>query len=168
MTRIAVIRHYPTAWNAEARLQGQTDIPLTASSRATLETLRMPLPWREARLFASPLQRAQETAHILANGRQVILDDRLIEISWGDWEGALAQDLLADPASGFRPTHEWDLETSAPSGESMKDAWKRVVWSSIGDFAAKLSILTTTISGQVRRRGFRLGTSITPFLHKVC
>ena len=103
MTRIALIRHYPTEWNAKARLQGQTDVPLAESSRDTLATLRMPMPWRQARLFASPLLRARETACFLADGREVIQDDRLIEISWGEWEGALAADLLADPTSGFRP-----------------------------------------------------------------
>ncbi|MEM9059968.1 MAG: histidine phosphatase family protein [Pseudomonadota bacterium] len=125
MTRIALLRHYPTAWNAEARLQGQTDIPLTEKARETLSGLQMPMPWRSARLIASPLSRASETAHLLADGRVLSHDARLIELSWGEWEGALAKDLLMDPASGFRPTHEWDIDTAAPGGESMAQAWSR-------------------------------------------
>lgn len=125
MTRIALIRHYPTEWNAQQRLQGQVDIPLTDEARSTLASLRMPPPWDSARLIASPLTRAAETARLLAHGRTVIHDARLMEISWGDWEGQHAKDLLADPASGFRPTHEWDRDTKAPKGESMREAWDR-------------------------------------------
>ncbi len=125
MTRIALIRHYPTEWNARQRLQGQVDIPLTEDARGALASLRMPSPWDAARLIASPLIRAAETARLLAHGRPVALDVRLMEISWGDWEGQHAKDLLADPASGFRPTHEWDCDTKAPNGESMREAWER-------------------------------------------
>ncbi|MEL6998110.1 MAG: histidine phosphatase family protein [Pseudomonadota bacterium] len=126
MTRIALMRHYPTAWNAEARLQGHTDIPLTDKARETLAALRMPAPWDRAHLIASPLSRASQTAHLLAEGRDVAHSARIIELSWGEWEGALAKDLLRDPATGFRPTHEWDRDTAAPGGESMAQAWDRV------------------------------------------
>ncbi|MEM7059040.1 MAG: histidine phosphatase family protein [Pseudomonadota bacterium] len=125
MTQIALIRHYPTAWNKEARLQGQTDIPLTDAARETLTGLKMPVPWGQARLIASSLSRAVETARILADGRPIVEDRRLMELSWGDWEGHQAKDLLADAASGFRPTHEWDADTKAPGGESRNEAWAR-------------------------------------------
>ena len=68
MTQIALIRHYPTAWNAEARLQGQSDIPLNDASRAKLASLALPAPWDQARIVASPLKRAEETAQLLAGG----------------------------------------------------------------------------------------------------
>lgn len=126
MTRIALMRHYPTPWNAEARLQGRTDVPLSDAARETLTGLAMPMPWRTARLIASPLGRAQETAAILSAGRSIETDARLTELSWGTWEGQRAEDLLADPASGFVPTHLWDRDTRAPGGESMRDAWTRV------------------------------------------
>lgn len=125
MTRIALLRHYPTSWNLEARLQGQTDIALADEARATLQTLALPKPWGKARIVSSPLVRARETAEILAQGRPVEIDVRLVEISWGDWEGQRAEDLLADPSSGFTPTHEWDADTKAPNGESGREAWAR-------------------------------------------
>ena len=126
MPQIALIRHFPTAWNAEQRLQGRTDIPLTDAAAAELAGLALPPPWDRARLIASPLTRAAATAEILAQGRPVTHDDRLVEISWGVWEGRQAKDLLADPLSGFRPTHEWDADTCAPGGESQRQAWTRV------------------------------------------
>lgn len=126
MTQVALIRHFPTDWNKEQRLQGRTDIPLAADALAELGQLQMPEPWRSARLFTSTLTRAVQTATSLADGRTPIHDDRLIEISWGDWEGQCASALMADPGSGFRPTHEWDLDTAAPGGESMRAAMQRV------------------------------------------
>ncbi len=126
MTPIALMRHYPTAWNAEQRLQGQTDIPLTDVARETLTGFRLPSPWDQARLIASPLSRAVETAGILAEGQEIETDPRLVELSWGEWEGQRAKDLLADPDIDFRPTHEWDWTMRAPGGESAADAWARV------------------------------------------
>lgn len=125
MTRVALIRHYPTEWNKQARLQGQADIPLTEDACATLATLKMPRPWDTARLYSSPLSRAIHTAKLLSEGRSIHQDARLIEMSWGEWEGALAKDLILDTSTGFRPTHEWDRDTKAPGGESMQDAWER-------------------------------------------
>jgi len=126
MTRIALIRHYPTAWNAERRLQGRSDIALTDAARATLRGLAMPAPWNGARLIASPLARARETAELLAAGRRVETDARLVELSWGAWEGRTADDLLADPTANFRPTHEWGPDAKAPDGESAREAWRRL------------------------------------------
>lgn len=126
MTPTALIRHFPTAWNAEQRLQGRSDIPLTAEARAKLATLRLPAPWNAARIVSSPLQRAYETAQILADGRPIVTDPRLVELSFGQWEGRTASDLLADPAVDFQPTHLWDADTKAPGGESSREAWVRV------------------------------------------
>lgn len=122
---IALLRHFPTAWNGEQRLQGRTDIPLTDAARETLRALMLPPPWDTARIVASPLSRAFETAKILAQGRRVDTDERLVEQSWGDWEGQQAYKLLADPNSGFTPTHDWGPDTKAPNGESAREAWAR-------------------------------------------
>lgn len=126
MTCAALLRHYPTAWNGEQRLQGRTDISLTEEARATLKGLRLPVPWDKARIVSSPLSRALETATILADGHPVGTDPRLVELSWGEWEGKQAKDLLADPSTGFRPTHEWGPDTKAPGGESATEAWGRL------------------------------------------
>jgi probable phosphoglycerate mutase len=126
MTRIALIRHFPTDWNAERRLQGQTDRPLTDAARAELQALALPPNWQDAAIVASPLSRASETATILARGARIRIEPRLVELSWGAWEGRTATDLLADPASGFRPTGEMGWTDRPPGGESPADAWGRV------------------------------------------
>jgi len=126
MTRIALLRHFPTSWNREYRFQGQTDIPLTEESRQQLRGLAIPAPWSTARIIASPLSRADETARILARGRAVALDPRLVEISFGDWEGLHGTDLLADPDSGYVNVEDWGWRRRPPGGESPWDVWERV------------------------------------------
>ena len=125
MTSAALLRHFPTQWNAERRLQGRTDIPLSSEARSLLRTLRLPKTWIDARIVASPLGRARETAEILSS-EPVSTDPRFVELSWGDWEGRTARDLARDPKIDFRPTHEWDRDTKAPNGESAREAWERI------------------------------------------
>lgn len=126
MTRIALIRHFPTDWNAEGRLQGRTDRPLTDVARAELAGYALPPPWDGAAVLASTLSRARDTAVALAEGRPVQTDARLVEQSWGVWEGRRSEDLLADAASGFVPTFRMDPEIPAPGGESQQDVLARV------------------------------------------
>ncbi|MEM6745146.1 MAG: histidine phosphatase family protein [Pseudomonadota bacterium] len=127
MTRIALLRHFPTAWNAEGRLQGRTDIPLSAASREALAALALPPPWTDGPFIASPLARAQETARALAPpGAQIALDPRLTEFDFGEWEGRVGADLLADPACAYGPVETWGPDFRPPGGESVSELAARV------------------------------------------
>lgn len=126
MTEIALLRHFPTDWNAEGRLQGRIDRPLLPEARIQLAALTLPPPWDSCAILSSPLSRALDTAHALADGRPVATDPRLVEVAWGDWEGRLSADLLAEPASGFVPTAHLAWHDRPPGGESAADAWARV------------------------------------------
>lgn len=67
MTKIALIRHGSTAWNKEKRSQGQTDNPLDQEGReqALLLAVRLSEETWDA-IYASDLERASETARIIA------------------------------------------------------------------------------------------------------
>lgn len=88
--RLYIIRHGETDWNIKKRFQGRTDIPLNEEgrrlARITSEALR-DVPF--ARIYTSPLKRAYETAMIIKGTREipVIEDQRIIEISFGIYEG---------------------------------------------------------------------------------
>lgn len=92
MTRICVVRHGQTSWNVEGRLQGGSDIPLNdigreqarRGARDLAGAVRGPVT-----LVASPLSRAYDTAADIAAelGVQVHTDSRLVERSYGVWEG---------------------------------------------------------------------------------
>ncbi|SDX51028.1 probable phosphoglycerate mutase [Albimonas donghaensis] len=115
---IGLLRHFPTLWNEEGRLQGRTDIPLAPASRAALATLALPPRWRGLPVICSPLGRAVETAEALAAGAPIRLDDRLVEMHMGDWEGRIGADLLADPDCAYRPVEDWGWDFQPPGGET--------------------------------------------------
>ncbi|MGM0586155.1 MAG: histidine phosphatase family protein [Pseudomonadota bacterium] len=117
MIEIGLLRHFPTRWNAEGRLQGRADIPLSEEGRAALARRRLPERWRGLPVIASPLSRARETAEALAEG-PVTLDPRLVEMDMGDWEGRIGAELLADPACPYCAVDSWGWDFRPPNGES--------------------------------------------------
>src|SRR5689334_2650946 len=84
---LIAIRHAPTEWNAAKRLQGRTDVALSAEGIAAAKTWRADRSWDRYRVLASPLKRAQETARLLFPARDIALDPRLMEMDFGAWEG---------------------------------------------------------------------------------
>jgi probable phosphoglycerate mutase len=68
MSLLALIRHGATDWNAERRLQGRADRPLSAAGREAVRLWRVPSLLDAAAWVTSPLERARETAALL--GRQ--------------------------------------------------------------------------------------------------
>lgn len=115
---IGLVRHFPTEWNAEGRLQGHTDIPLSAEGRAALAGARLPARWRGCGVVASPLARAWETATALAESGAPVAEPGLREMSFGQWEGCIGAELLADPSCAYRPLEEWGWDFTPPNGES--------------------------------------------------
>ncbi|TYP77534.1 putative phosphoglycerate mutase/uncharacterized phosphatase [Paenibacillus methanolicus] len=81
-----VVRHGQTEWNAQNRVCGRTDIPLTAKGEEQARAIAASLADRHFdAIIASPLARARRTAEIIANARGVHItkDDRLIEQHYG-------------------------------------------------------------------------------------
>lgn len=126
--RLAFLRHGPTGWNKMGRIQGHTDVGLSAEGQTLMAGLRLPPALtKNARIFASPSLRARQTVEALGLA-QPTLDARLMEQNWGRWEGLsragiLEQDgpdafLKAGSARGeaFRP----------PGGESTGELHARV------------------------------------------
>ena len=95
-TRIVFWRHGRTAWNAERRFQGQTDVPLDetgiAQAHAAARSLSRLAP---ARIVSSDLSRAQATAAALAEltGLDVRTDPGLRETYAGEWQGLTRSEL---------------------------------------------------------------------------
>ncbi|WP_026851481.1 histidine phosphatase family protein [Glaciibacter superstes] len=67
MTSFSIVRHGQTDWNLHKRIQGSTDIPLNSTGRAEAAETGVRLRDRHwDRIVTSPLQRADETARIIA------------------------------------------------------------------------------------------------------
>jgi broad specificity phosphatase PhoE len=126
MTKLLIVRHGETEWNAAGRVQGHDDIPLNEQGRAqvtaTAEALReTPV----AAAYASDLERAAETGRILAapHGLEVVVTPCLRERCWGTWEGrtmAEIEEIDAAMAGRWR-NHEWVNPEMAEEYEALQD-----------------------------------------------
>ena len=124
MTQLALLRHGPTAWNAEGRLQGRTDIPLTAEARAALACLALPAPFHGWRALTSPLRRCCQTAAAL--GLAARIEPALIEMDWGTYEGRRLAELRAAGGAGFAAAESRGLDFQPPGGESPRQVQARL------------------------------------------
>jgi broad specificity phosphatase PhoE len=97
-TRLLLIRHGQSEWNALGRWQGRADPPLTDFGRAQAAAAALRLEDVEA-LVSSPLARAHETARIMADALGLaegveVMDD-LIERDCGEWTGLTVAEIDA-------------------------------------------------------------------------
>ena len=137
------VRHGETDFNVEGRLQGRRDTDLNARGRqqaADCGELLRELFARDERqsadfaYMASPLKRARATMEILRatlglDPRGYDIDDRLLEITYGEWEGLRLPEIDARYPGLLqeRERNKWDF--APPGGESYRqltgriDAW---------------------------------------------
>ena len=96
-TRILLVRHGQSEWNAAGRWQGQQDPPLTDLGRRQALAAADTIGSIEA-VFASDLQRAMETATIIASTigvLPVLVDAGFRERCAGEWEGLTRAEIEA-------------------------------------------------------------------------
>ncbi len=101
---VLLVRHGETPWNRDGRYQGRTDIPLSPDGEAQVRALGQRLAHLPIDIaIASPLSRAKNTAQAILAGRTtpLELDEGLLEISHGQWEGKLASDIELSHAEMF-------------------------------------------------------------------
>lgn len=126
MTRLLALRHGPTAWTREHRIQGHTDTPLSAEGREAVAGWSLPPPFDgEVPAFVSPLRRAQETAALLGLA-QAQVEPALIERSWGDWEGLRLADLKRRFGAETADPDRAGLDARPPGGESPREQMVRL------------------------------------------
>ncbi len=137
-TRIYLVRHGESTWNAQRRWQGVADPPL--SEAGVEQAGRLARRLRSAGLaavYASPLQRALQTARIVAEacGLAPRVVEGLREVSFGEWEGLPAEEV--ERRYGPLLSRWWvrpDL-VRIPGAEDLEEARRRVM-EAVGDVAA--------------------------------
>jgi probable phosphoglycerate mutase len=134
------VRHGETDLNTQRRLQGRRDTVLNAHGRwqaaecgALLRDLfardhRQP---EEFKYISSPLKRARETMEVLRatlglEPREYEVDERLVEIAYGEWEGLTLTEIEAQSAGVLtqRERDKWDF--APPGGESYRQLADRI------------------------------------------
>jgi glucosyl-3-phosphoglycerate phosphatase len=96
--RLLVVRHGESTWNAEERLQGQLDPPLSEQGREQAAALGRAVDlmgFESERIVCSDLTRARETAELLGV-RPGRFEARWREIDIGAWGGRPAAEVDAE------------------------------------------------------------------------
>jgi broad specificity phosphatase PhoE len=118
VSSLVFVRHGQTDANRDGVLLGRLDPPLNDAGRAQAVAVAEKLAKLEpASVLTSPLVRARETAEIVAKqfGLEVVVDERLIEIDYGEHDGALLGSLPHDLVHLWRT----DADFAPPGGESL-------------------------------------------------
>lgn len=128
MALLGMIRHGRTAWNGEGRLTGRADIPLTEQGRGDLAGLGPPEELNGAQWHVSPLLRARQTAAIISGGdRDIRIEERLVEMDFGAYEGRTLEELRVDPDTDMAANEGRGLDFLPPGGESPRMVQHRLL-----------------------------------------
>jgi probable phosphoglycerate mutase len=127
--RLFLARHGEVLSNRELRYVGSRDEPLADSGLRQAEGLAAALaPLPLSAVYASPLLRAQETGRRIAEARKVplLLEPRLREQSFGEWEGLTRAEVLERDRERLL-SWEADLGTAPPGGDSLQSVQERAL-----------------------------------------
>lgn len=147
MTRILVVRHGQSEWNADGRWQGQENPPLTELGRNQAREAAAAIGAVEA-IYASPLDRATTTAVIIAEQLglgPVIMSPGLMERHAGEWQG-LTRDQIEVAYPGYL-----DAGTRPPGWEDDGEVEARVLGAltEIADTHADADVLAVAHAGVI-------------------
>jgi probable phosphoglycerate mutase len=122
---IAFVRHGQTELNRGGRLQGRLDAPLSELGLAQAAALGRGFAAEPVvRVYTSPLRRACDTAAAIArtHGLAVDIDEQLVELDYGEWDGLALGDVAPRDWAAWRA----DPEFALPGGERLVDVTRRV------------------------------------------
>ncbi len=123
--RLALLRHGDTAWSAEGRIQGRSDVPLSDAGRAALRAFAGSDLLQGMRVVTSPLARCVETATLIGAPRAE-REPRLVEMSWGAWEGETLAELRSRLGEAMRANEARGWDFRPEGGESPREVLARV------------------------------------------
>lgn len=127
--RLCLVRHGETDWNARGLLQGWLDVPLNARGLAQAQALARQFQGRGfTRLWSSPLQRARQTAAVIAErlGLELRVHEGLRERHFGQLQGQAKADLALSQPALMAAIQARDPAVVFPGGESMEAFAARV------------------------------------------
>ncbi|MBI2885658.1 MAG: histidine phosphatase family protein [Chloroflexi bacterium] len=148
-TRVYLIRHGETDWNAEHRAQGHTDVELNEVGRRQAAALAQALQDAPLRaVYSSPLKRALETAQMVAasHGLPVETQQDLKELDQGELEGLVPEEMRRRHGEVLRRWNAGDTSVRLPGGESMEQVQERA-WAAVWGICARHPEQTVAIIG---------------------
>jgi len=128
-TRICVVRHGETAWNAEGRIQGELDVPLSAVGHAQARAVANALAGEDfAAIYSSDLGRARHTAEATAHLRRqpINLVAALRERHYGVFQGLTYEEAQRRHPEEFAGHRRRDPDLALGDGESLRQLEVRI------------------------------------------
>jgi len=129
MLQVYLVRHGETQWNAERRIQGQSDSPLTAKGeQQAWQVAERAKALGITHVIASDLGRTRRTAEIIADccGCEITLDARLRELDMGVLEQRPIESLTEEEEQWRRQLVNGTSDGRIPDGESMQELSDRM------------------------------------------
>jgi probable phosphoglycerate mutase len=129
-TRLCLVRHGETAWNAEGRVQGQLDIPLNDTGRAQALATAAALSGHDfSAIYSSDLARVRQTAEPSARrlALPVALDPALRERHYGMFESLTYVEVKDKHPQEYARFRERDPDFDFRGGESLRGFNDRVM-----------------------------------------
>jgi probable phosphoglycerate mutase len=129
-TRILLVRHGETDWNATGRLQGQSDTPLNATGHEQARRAAQRLVSEPVRaLYSSDLARAFQTATIIGQtlGLAVVTSPHWRERQYGVWEGLTAAEIQGRYPEEFAAWRARSPDFAPPQGETRSQLLSRAL-----------------------------------------
>jgi len=127
--RCYLVRHAQTQWNAEDRIQGHSDPPLSATGRQQAQRTAAYFAGRPiTALYTSPLARSRQTAEAIAQvtGLTPTIRPGLAEIHLGAWEGLTPEQVNARYERAYELWRTQPTTVRIPGGEAVAAFRERV------------------------------------------
>ncbi|MCB1887532.1 MAG: histidine phosphatase family protein [Rhodocyclaceae bacterium] len=127
--RICLVRHGETAWNAERRLQGHSDVPLNAVGEAQASATASQLAGQPFdAIYTSDLCRARQTARACAEvlGLVEIAEPALRERHFGKFQGLTYDEARERHPAAYRRFEARDPHYDFDGGESLTQFYARI------------------------------------------
>lgn len=128
MALILLARHGQTDWNLSGQIMGRAPVPLNETGERQVQALARELKQLAPNhIYASPAVRTLQTARIVATALTlpVEVEEGLVEIGVGEWEGRYWRELEGDPVK----VHFYTRPDTArpPGGETLHEVGRRAV-----------------------------------------
>jgi broad specificity phosphatase PhoE len=149
-TRLIMVRHARTAYNASGRFRGLADVPLDEVGVEQAKALAHRIAREEhvTQLFTSPLLRALHTADAIADECKLaaVVEPRLIDVDYGEWQGLTVDEVMNCDAQRYQAWCQAPDRVPLPGGGRIGSSVRaalRFVKEAIADYPGETTVFVT-------------------------
>ena len=131
MADIILVRHGETDWNREGRFRGRANVRLNQEGLWEADTTaqRIAGSWSPVAIYSSPIERAHQTAQIIAARiipvLRIVAD--LADVDYGEWQGLTAAEATKRNPEEMSVFRGMASRARVPGGDAFTDVQRRAV-----------------------------------------